>query len=125
MPAKVEPMGRPCFPMVVELPGMGAAGSDAAAAALGAVDAALLGSGVVDVVGGGGISVFSTLVPFFFGLGAVAVISVMYHYHSILTGLTILILGHVESAQQHDGFFPVVASFRDKSLMCIEKVPDG
>lgn len=70
VPARVDPIGIPCLPMVVEFRVFELATSAALGMTVGAVEEARLVIGVFEDVGGGGMSVFRIRVPFFLGFGA-------------------------------------------------------
>jgi hypothetical protein len=66
-------------------------------------------------------SVLRTREAFFLGFGAM--ISAIYMVSCIWkAGHTILVFGHVEPPEQHDGFFAVVSSFSYEWLVGVNKV---
>lgn len=83
-------------------------------------------------------SVFKTLVAFLLGTGAemarrsVQLLAKQLDTSSYICrdaqpdchrSLTVLVLGHVEAAQHHDSFLPIVSSLRYERWMGIEQLP--
>ncbi len=112
--AIVEPIGSPCLPGAEVDP----SANRVPVRSGGTVEAGREDRGVPDKEGGGRISVLSTLVPFRLGFGAKH--GQRRWMNDNGTRRTVLILGHVESSKQHDGFFPIVTSFSDERRMCIQ-----
>jgi hypothetical protein len=133
----VDPIGNPCLPTVVLFPAPESS-SDRPNSAAGSAAFERLSSstwtpsvvtgparsredcmddsgreeGVVYPEGGGGMSVFSTLVAFLLGFGATTRLSHVACMKRCQR--TVLVLGHVESTEKHDGFFSVVSPFRNE-----------